>query len=186
MNVDKSQEVEFLKSEIAKTYGSRISSTSDFMALSLSILEKTGESLSESTLKRVWGIVSLNPNHRLSTLDILARYTGRKDFRQLVLELKDSSDFISDHRIGSDELKNGENLRIEWMPDRQVLLQHLEGDLFRVLDSGTSKLKDGDNVHISEFIQGHPLYVSSVVRNGKDMGNYVAGKLTGLQNIIIY
>ena len=186
MNAEKSPEVEFLKSEIAKTYGARISSTSDFMALSLSILEKTGENLSESTLKRVWGIVSLNPNHRLSTLDILARYTGRKDFRQMVLELKDSSDFISAYRIGSDELANGVNLRLEWMPDRQVLLQHQEGDLFTVVDSGTSKLKDGENVHISEFIQGHPLYLSSVVRNGKDLGSYVAGKLTGIQNIIVY
>lgn len=186
MNTQKSYEIEFLKSEVAKTFGSRISITSDFLALSMNIIEKTGVDLSVSTLKRVWGVVSLSPCHRLTTLDVLAQYTGRKDFRELVLELKDSSNFFSTKSVLSDELEQNDCVRLEWLPDRQVILQHVVGNNFLVLDSGTSKLCDGDQVKVREFIQGHPLIINSVIRGGKDLGSYEAGNQAGLQDITVY
>ena len=68
-------ELTFLLSEVEKKYNRRIATTTDFESLSVVIEHTTGELLSSSTLKRLWGYVSLNPTPRISTLDILSRLT---------------------------------------------------------------------------------------------------------------
>ena len=69
-------ELTFLLAEVEKKYNRRIATTTDFESLSVVIEHTTGELLSSSTLKRLWGYVSLNPTPRISTLDILSRFTG--------------------------------------------------------------------------------------------------------------
>src|ERR1700761_1912749 len=53
----------------------------DFDKLNQLILEKTGVSLSASTLKRVWGRVQYGHAPSAVTLDALARFAGFADFR---------------------------------------------------------------------------------------------------------
>ena len=69
-------ELAYLLEEVEKKYGRRIATTTDFEALSVVIEHQVGEMLSSSTLKRLWGYVSLSPTPRVATLDILSRFVG--------------------------------------------------------------------------------------------------------------
>lgn len=183
--MNKSPEIIYLLDEVSRQYGGRLETSTDFERLESAIAESLSETVSAATLKRLWGYVSQQPRQRLSTLDLLARYVGRKDYRALCLELQETSDFLSDKAIRSQELESGKRLKINWMPDREVRLRCLGGTRFEVEDAGTSKLRQGDIVEAAEFIQGQPLYLS-VTRNGERLSPYVAGRAKGLTSIEVY
>lgn len=183
--MNKTHEISYLRDEVAKQYGGRLRTSTDFDALEAAIAEKLSDTVSSATLKRLWGYVSLHPNQRQSTLDLLARYTGRKDFRSLCLELQETSDFFAETSIRSEEIEAGRHLELRWMPDRVVIFRALGAGLFEVEDGGRSKLRAGDRVEALEFIQGQPLYLS-IVRNGERLRPYVAGRAKGLTHIEVY
>src|SRR5215470_13493404 len=58
--------------------------TTDFEDLHERILEKTGVSLSSSTLKRIWGKVKYESSPNLATLNALAIFIGFADWRSFV------------------------------------------------------------------------------------------------------
>lgn len=179
-------EIEFLLNEVSRCYGHPVTVSSDFEQLALDVEGRTGERLSESTLKRLWGYVNLSPNPRASTLDILARYTGRENFRRLCLELQETSDFFSAEVVRSADLEEDAVVILGWMPDRRVELRHLGGLKFEVRDAGTSKLRQGDRFEAGEFILGHPLYLAGVERDGTMLPAYVAGRSRGLTLLETY
>lgn len=178
-------EIEYLKQLIAKTYGAPIESSSDFERLSNTIEEELKEPISVSTLKRLWGYVTLAPKPRMSTLDILCRFVGRKDFRQLCLELQHSSGFFSADKVLASALETGTKIQLGWLPDRLVTLVYLGQLKFAVVESIHSKLREGDVMEFSSVMLGHPLYVGKVERAGQILQSYVAGKNNGINNIRI-
>ena len=179
-------EIEFLLKEVAEKFGGPVASTKDFEALSSKIEEETGQIVSTSTLKRLYGYMSLKPKPRIGTLDILSDYIGRAGFRNLCVELQDSSAFLSVETVLSESLKPGQELTVSWLPDREVHLRHIDGQSFEVLDSGSSKLRAGDEFAVKEFMKGHPLYISGIIREGETLPEYVAGRKAGIQEIKIY
>lgn len=70
------QNIESLKGHVAKAFGRTLDSPSDYDSLSLSIREKTGEYISPTTLKRLFGYVKPATVPRPSTLSVLSRYVG--------------------------------------------------------------------------------------------------------------
>src|SRR5580693_606006 len=65
--------------------GSEAWSNRDFDTLSDKIFEVTGVTLSQTTLKRIWGKVKYDSAPTVTTLDTLARFLGFehwRDFRQ--------------------------------------------------------------------------------------------------------
>lgn len=178
-------ELDYLRKEVARQYGGRLETSTDFDALEAVIGDKLGETVSSATLKRFWGYVSHHPRQRLSTLDLLARYAGRDSFRALCLELQDTSGFLTAQPVNSQELEVGKHLTLSWMPDRTVILRSLGGCRFEVEDAGTSKLLVGDTVETTEFLLGQPLYLS-VERNGERLKPYVAGRAKGLTRVEVY
>lgn len=179
-------EIEFLLKEVAEKFGGPVASTKGFEALSSKIEEETGQIVSTSTLKRLYGYMSLKPKPRIGTLDILSNYIGRAGFRNLCVELQDSSAFLSVETVVSESLKPGQELIVSWLPDRDVRLRHIIGQDFEVVDSGSSKLRAGDKFAVKEFMKGHPLYISGIIRDGKALPEYVAGRKAGIQEIKIY
>ena len=184
--MNKTPEFEFLLREVSRQFGRPAAVSSDFEQLALDVENHTGERISESTLKRLWGYVNLNPKPRASTLDILARYTGRSNFRKLCSELQETSDFFSAETVRSAELAEGAMVILGWMPDRRVELRYRGEMQYEVLDSGTSKLRPGDRFRTAEFLKGHPLYLASVERNGETLPAYVAGRSHGLTLLETY
>lgn len=65
---------------IEQTIGRKVKSPKDFTFLANCIFDKMGETLSPSTLKRVWGYMPGYATIRPSTLDLLARFVGYSDW----------------------------------------------------------------------------------------------------------
>ena len=182
-------ELAYLLSEVEKKYGRRIATTTDFESLSVVIEHQTGELLSSSTLKRLWGYVTLNPTPRISTLDILSRFVGHKDFKAFCQSLTDgkvlSSKFFSTRYLAVSELDEMSKVTIGWAPDRIVEMRYLGAFLFEIERSVNSKLKPGDRFELSDIILGYPMFISRILRNGEYTPAYVAGQDGGINMLTV-
>lgn len=177
-------ELNYLLTQVEKHYGRRVATATDFEALSVFIEHETGELLSASTLKRLWGYVSSRPSPRKDTLDILCRFIGHRDFRAFCDSLKKTeafaSNFLTDLAVYSSDLEPGTMLTIGWNPNRLVTLKHLGGGAFEVTASENSKLLPGDRFELSHLMKGYPLFIPRILRAGEYTPAYVAGNDGGL------
>ena len=173
-------EIEELKVLIEKKYGKSLCTTTDFEEFSIYLKQKMDKRISASILKRLYGYVSLNPVPRKSTLDILARYIGKRNYDNFCNDLRNdpifSSSFFSSVTVYSDDLKPGDGLRIGWAPDRVVQLNYLGDGEFEVESSVNGSLFKGDRFRQVSFMLGYPLYVSRILREGEYTQAYVAGR----------
>ena len=177
-------ELQYLLELVEKQYGRKLSTTTDFESLSVIIEKATGDLLSSSTLKRLYGYVSLNTVPRKTTLDILSRFIGNRDYETFRISLSNdpqfSSRFFSAKTVTTSELKAGDRLRIGWPANRIVTLNYLGDDLFEVETSVNASLVKGDRFRLVSFLKGYPLYLSRILRNGDYTPAYVAGMNSGL------
>ena len=182
-------ELQYLLELVEKQYGRKLSTTTDFESLSVIIEKTTGELLSSSTLKRLYGYVSLNTVPRKTTLDILSRFIGNRDYETFRISLSNdpqfSSRFFSAKTVSTSELKAGDRLRIGWPANRIVTLNYLGDDLFEVETSVNASLVKGDRFRQVSFMKGYPLYLSRILRDGDYTPAYVAGMNSGLNLIEI-
>ena len=182
-------ELQYLLELVEKQYGRKLSTTTDFESLSVIIEKATGDLLSSSTLKRLYGYVSLNTVPRKTTLDILSRFIGNRDYETFRISLSNdpqfSSRFFSAKTVTTSELKAGDRLRIGWPANRIVTLNYLGDDLFEVDSSVNASLVKGDRFRQVSFMKGYPLYLSRILRNGDYTPAYVAGMNSGLNLIEI-
>ena len=182
-------ELQYLLELVEKQYGRKLSTTTDFESLSVIIEKATGDLLSSSTLKRLYGYVSLNTVPRKTTLDILSRFIGNRDYETFRISLSNdpqfSSRFFSAKTVTTSELKAGDRLRIGWPANRIVTLNYLGNDLFEVETSVNASLVKGDRFRQVSFMKGYPLYLSRILRNGDYTPAYVAGMNSGLNLIEI-
>ena len=182
-------ELQYLLELVEKQYGRKLSTTTDFESLSVIIEKATGELLSSSTLKRLYGYVSLNTVPRKTTLDILSRFIGNRDYETFRISLSNdpqfSSRFFSAKTVTTSELKAGDRLRIGWPANRIVTLNYLGNDLFEVETSVNASLVKGDRFRQVSFMKGYPLYLSRILRDGDYTPAYVAGMNSGLNLIEI-
>lgn len=170
---------------VEEKFARRLSTTTDYEVLSMVIERETGEVVSSSTLKRLWGYVNYSSFPRITTLDTLSRFVGQPNFKALCDFLKESggsvSSFFTTGVLLSSSLKEGAAVRIGWAPNRIVNLKYLGESRFEVVSSQNTKLKVGDKFESSEFILGVPLFLGAVIRvDGEVTSSYVAGKAEGL------
>lgn len=180
-------ELKFLLSEVEKSYGRSVSTTTDFEALSVVIERDINERLSASTLKRLWGYVSNNSSPSLTTLNILSRFVGKSDFRAFCEDLKKmelfESSFFTSTFISASDLRPGDAVRVGWNPDRMVGLEYLGDFRFRVTHNLNSSLREGDEFEVSSFFLGYPLYIPRIMREGEFTPSYIAGSVNGLTTL---
>lgn len=173
-----------LLSEVESKYGRRIATSTDFEALSVVIEHEINEMISASTLKRLWGYVTSNPSPRASTLDILSRYVGKRDFREfrtsLKITAKKESGSFSGRYISASELEPGQNLVIGWNPNRLVTLRYLGDFRFRAVSAANAQLRVGDEFEATNFSLGYPLYIPLIYRGTEALPSYIAGSVNGL------
>ena len=172
---------------ISKRYGATIRYPSDCETLAMEIREVLNENIGVTTLKRLFGFVNDVRRPRLITLDILARYAGFKDYDHMVsFAIGEGDSEFEDHNdIKASDLKPGQKLYFEYRPDRKVTVEYLGNEEFRVIESLKGSLKPGDLLSISSFSTDLPLVVSTVSRDGVDLGRYIAGKISGLTAIVL-
>ena len=181
------QKQEELRRLVEKTLGMVVKTPSDFEQLIRQIGEKTGQRLSLSTVKRFWGYVdkdNADYHVRTSTLDILAEYAGYQNwatFCQVDPEAADDeSGNLANRHLYAKDLTVGTLVQLRWKPDRQVTVRFEGGDLFTVVESINSKLHPSDTFHCSHIVEGLPLTLFNLVREGHITGNYVCGKTHGV------
>ena len=177
-------ELNYLLAEVEKRYGRRLSTSADFEALSVVVEHECGELISSSTLKRLWGYVTLKPTPRISTLNVLSRYVGKRDFsafKQGILNDEHYvSHFFSVKKVCSSDLKIGAEVLIGWAPNRLVTLRYDGDGNYTVIKSENSKLLEGDKFQAEFFMIGYPLYIQKLLRNGEYTLSYIAGTQEGL------
>ena len=158
---------------------------SDCEFMSLDIESKTGVRIGATTLKRLLGFAQDERMPHTSTLDAIARYLGYAHWEELAqIEDKGNSGFDrSDEEIRSVDLQRGAFVEITYLPDRIVRMQYFGDQIFGVIDSVNSKLQENDKVEIQSFVLNHPLLVLNVWRDGESLGQFTAGRVSGLSSI---
>lgn len=178
--------MEKLKEIVVSLLGRTLESPAYFEYLSEQIQSKTGEYLSPTTLKRVFGYIPYSGHIRPATLAILARYAGFNGWQDYQDKQCVESGFISTKRIVSNELSKGQKIVIAWNPNRECILECLGENRFVVLHSQNSKLQIGDRFSAVQFMIGQPLTATDVVvlRNAENtLDTYVAGAKSGLTKL---
>ena len=159
----------------------RLSGDCEYLALDIESV--TGEHIGVNTLKRLLGFIDDEREPRPSTLDIIARYLDFENWEVLSIydDRSNSSFESSNEEIRVTDLSVGQDILISYLPDRQVEIQYLGLNRFRVLNSINSKLRAGDEITLTHIVQGYPLLVSEVIRDGESLGSFTAGKAQGIR-----
>ena len=165
--------------------GNQLRLPSDCEFLSLDIESKTRVRIGATTLKRLLGFAHDERTPHASTLDAIAHYLGYAHWEELLLiEDKGNSGFsTSDEEIRSVELQPDVHVEITYLPDRRVVMQYLGNQRYRIVESENSKLQKGDELEIQNFVLHHPLLVLNVLREGESLGQFTAGRVSGLTSV---
>ncbi len=169
---------------LEKRCGHPISLPVHCSTLALDIESCTGEHIGVNTIKRLLGFINDERQPRESTLHIIANYLGYDSWETLKMidEAQGNSDFNIDvEQVRLESLQIGDLIEITYSPNRRIVILYNGENVFTVKESGNSKLCVGDAITLSHIINGYPLLVAKVVREGKDLGQFVAGKAQGVK-----
>ncbi|MBU0487815.1 MAG: hypothetical protein KKD31_07665 [Bacteroidetes bacterium] len=178
---------EITRKEIEKKFGQEVRYPTDCEALAGHISMETKQRVSTSTLKRILGFVKGTKEPRLFTLDVIAQYLGCKNWDEYLERFAriENSEFLNLEQINIDKLKIDCRIEFTYEPDRRVEMLYCGDYEFIVVDSENSKLIQGDKLKILNIIKQYPMIISSVERGGIDIGQFKAGKISGITNINI-
>lgn len=189
MNSIDDDAVFLLRKSVENKMGFSLKSPTNFDALIARVMDENCETLSLSTIKRLWGYIDSPTTPRLSTLSILSRFVGCRDFddfcRKKCIFTTEDSEFIS---LAGEEVKGfriGDELMLEWKPGRFCRIKYVDTDTFRVASAINCKLMKGDTFRATFVAVGHPLYVTDLMRGGVHLRDYVAAKKSGLTSVNI-
>lgn len=179
----KQEDISRLITFVEKVAGKSMQSPRDFMVLSDQLKEFTGDTISISTLKRIWGYTHSKSQFSLHSLDLLSRMVGYSCWDNFLKDKSDipTSQFFVNQKLSSHSLEIGEKMKITWQPDRVVLIEYQGGSKFKVLESQNSKLTEGDIFHCEQFMEYEPLIMTHLIRSGMAPCDYICGKQGGVR-----
>ena len=154
--------------------------------LAAEVSQATGRNISASTFRRLLGFYTDDRNPQSFTLDGIAIYLGCAswaDLEQVVAQ--DTSGFGHPQNIwDTTKFHAGDRFRLSYSPNRTLILSYLGDARFRVEQSeGSEHLLVGDELTVHTLAQDFPLLASDCVRDGKSLGSYTAGKVSGMDKI---
>ena len=176
---------DLLKQEVERTVGRPLKEARDFEELSHLLLTHTRERLSPTTLKRLWGYLKNEEvKTRPHTLDVLARFVGYRDYEDFCTQVgrlnEVQSGVKTEERVATENMRRGQRLIITWRPDRRIVVRHLGGSQFEIVEAENTKLSVGDTFRCHLMIQHEPLYLDEVRHQGMPPMVYVAGQKDGV------
>lgn len=166
--------------------GRKMRTPADFDHLAASIYARLHETVSVSTLKRLYGYVRCDSTPRRAVLDVLSRYAGYTDWAALTSHLSDPSspsipsNPILGEAVSADALSTGDLITVRWQPDRECTFRCTGHHRFVVERSRGSKLSVGDTFAAHHFISGEPLYLENLTMQGSIPVSYVCGRTGGI------
>lgn len=185
----KEDDIKGLIAAMEEAVGFTCTSAPHFEKLRDYVYAHTAEYISETTLKRLWGYLDENVSTRKTSLSILARSLGFSDWDDFLQrnDLKPSEKKIpSNPSFGNSinvlkDLRKGDRVMLYWYPGRECLVEYTGDINFKVIESVKTRLSPGDTFSTHLILEGHPLYLSNLVRaTGKGESTaYVCGKIHG-------
>ncbi len=179
--------IDILKGKIEHKIGHKLKTPTDFNLLSLAIAKEQGETVSVSTIKRIWGYVESQHQPGNAVLSILSRFAGYADwdsFRASSEGSGNESGFLVGNNISIDSLQPGDEIEFTWLPDRYCRVSYMGAGHFKVVEARNGRIKVGDTFCTGLFCEANPLYMTNLQQgNGKEPKNYVAGMRNGIRNV---
>ncbi len=177
--------IECLIRDIEDKFDCSFRSASDFDTLEQLVKTNSRDTLNASTLKRIWGYSKTDSKPRRTTLTILAKILGNRDWESYIekkrIENRTESGFIRNTIVNVSELNEGDIITIKWKPDRTLTIRYLCQEKFQVIQQENSSLKVGDTFRALAIREGYPIYCKDVIRNSENLGDYIAGEENGIQ-----
>ena len=161
------EDFERLKQEVETLVGRSVKTPKDFEFLSRQIEGYTNETISVSTLKRMWGYVASPCKPSKYNLNLLSRMIGYSDWEAFSggNDVMSSSRFFVKSKLIADALQKGELVRLTWCPGRVLTIMY----------------KGNDTFTCPQFVEDQPLYLSNLSHPGIPLCNYVAGQNGGIK-----
>lgn len=152
-------------------------------ALAKLISAETTHSLSRNTMKRILGFINDGHEPMAYTLDAIARYIGYYSWQELTsfIEKENSCWNVNVRQLCPSDLSLGEIIRIQYRPNASLALKYQGESVFQVEESQNSPLNPGDLLILKCITDGFPLIASQVIREGHQLGSFIAGRETGIQ-----
>lgn len=176
-----------LKRSVEAVFGRCPQSPSDFDRLSSLIYERCRETAATSTLKRIWGYVKSNHVPTFTTLSVLARYAGFRDWNSFLSHLREGgndSGFTAGSMVVAAEEPLHATFRVEWAGGKSCTLRKIADPCrFEVVEAGNIKLKAGDIVNISSLATGEKFLATGCIRNNVSLGTYTGAIKEGISSI---
>lgn len=172
---------------IEQRYGQPIVYPADCDNLALVMSRETRQSISRNTVKRLMGFLASDSKPRDYTLDIVAHYLGYTHWYAMesLVVLKENSGFEIDELDVLKGLAVKQKLLLKYDPERTVEAEYAGGRWLKVTSSVNSKLQAGDDVCVRTLVIGKAMIAEQVIRDGRELGSFVAGRVGGITDIII-
>lgn len=182
-----SPEIYELKRQVEEQLNRKMKTPKDFIFLSGVVWDRTHETISPTTLKRLWGYIDGADQARSSTLDILSQALGFHDWEDYLdqLDRAGGSDPVLSPHISIDQLTAGDRVAVSWNPNRRCTFRYLDDARFIVEESENSKLKKGDTFSATLFILNEPLFLNNLIQGKNPPVPFVVGNRGGLNEIKI-
>lgn len=174
---------QILREMIERMVGRKMVVPRDFVWLSEKVLERTQQRVSASTLRRFWGYVSEGVSASKFTKNVLANFLGYADFEEFGLSQgtgEQQSKMVMGKEISCDDLYEGQQLKLSWLPDRTCIIRYLGNGSFRVLASENTRLAKDDTFECHHFINHEPAYLHAWKHGDGEPATYVIGKKNGI------
>lgn len=180
-----SPRIALLKLKFEKTFGTPIRTPKNFTDASSFVFEKTKETISDSTFRRLYVETKKYKHVSDDILNILSKAVGYKHFQDFCDYLsssgiKDSELSCGEHYIKADDLDVGDRIYIAWLPDRECSLKYLGNYRFEVDEVVNATIVKGDRFSCRCFTQDKCLLVDDLEHDGKRIASYIMGQSNGL------
>jgi len=181
-----SPEIHELKDRIEKEMNRKMLTPNDFMFLSGAVWDRIRQTISPTTLKRLWGYIDGADETRNSTLEILVKFLGFDNWNAFLehISQENGSDPILSPHIDVATLEPDERVKVSWEPNRRCTFRYLGDNKFIVEEAENSKLQVGNTFFCNLFILGEPLYISNLTQGLNHHQAFVIGNRSGLCELI--
>ena len=151
---------------VEEKIGRKPDSPTNFDYLAIRVHQVTGESVSVSTLKRMWGYVSYTSQPSTTVLSVLSRFVGHRDWESFKASCTEETEsgFLTGDVVKAADLKKGDVVELEWKPDRYCRIECMGNNRFRVVESRNSKIFPGNTFRAELAGERHGLGSVKVTR----------------------
>ena len=174
-----------IQSKVEERFGKPIRYAKDCEVLSVSIQAFTGQKISCSTVKRLFGLIESDNEPRLYTLDVIAEYLGYINYDHLLQDFNpnkgDRSELID--TINTNDLKLGDTIQFKYAPNRFVEANYMNDCIFKIVDSNDPKIQKDELLVFNNVGRYLPLFASWRSSVNGNVKNIVLGKISGITSI---